>query len=104
MSLLLFFSLAVFANTLANRYWVLRAGEPDWRLDRLGRRFQALLVIGFGQSRLLYERGPGWMHASIFFGFLVVLVYAQVIGQKDLWQAVMGDPTANQLSAAARTK
>ncbi len=72
MSLLLFFSLALFANTIADRYWVLRAGEPDWRLDRLGRRFWALLIIGFGQRRLLYERGPGWMHAAIFFGFLVV--------------------------------
>ena len=71
MSLLLFFSLAVFANTIADRYWMLRAGERDWRLDRLGRRFWELLKVGFGQSRLLYERGPGWMHAAIFFGFLV---------------------------------
>ena len=72
MSLLLTCSLALFASTIADRYWLLRAGEADRRWDRVGARLKALLIIGFGQKRLLYERGAGWMHALIFFGFLIV--------------------------------
>jgi Fe-S oxidoreductase len=72
MSLLLLCSLSLFAGTMANRYWLMRAGEPDNRRDRLADRFRALVSIGFGQKRLLYEKGPGWMHVGIFAGFLVV--------------------------------
>ena len=72
MSILLFCSLALFVGTMADRYWLLRAGEPDNRTDRLGQRLRALLTIGFGQKRLLYEKGAGLMHVGIFFGFLVV--------------------------------
>jgi len=72
MSLLLFFALAMFVGTMADRYWLLRAGSAGFTVDRLGARLRALLVIGFGQRRLLYEKGAGWMHAVIFVGFLVV--------------------------------
>jgi Fe-S oxidoreductase len=72
MSLLLFCSFALFAGTMANRYFLMRAGESGFRIDRVGDRLAALFRIGFGQERLLYEKGAGWMHAAIFFGFLVV--------------------------------
>ena len=72
MSLLLFGSLSLFVGTMADRYYLMRAGEPDPRFDHLGQRIRALLTIGFGQKRLLYEKGAGWMHVGIFFGFLVV--------------------------------
>ncbi len=74
MSLLMFLAMALFANTMADRYWLMRAGEPDNRTDRLRDRFRMLLVIGFGQKRLLYKKGSGWMHVLIFSGFLVVYV------------------------------
>ena len=72
MSLLLFLSLSLFVGTMADRWWLLRAGEGGFRLDRPGDRLRSLLGIGFGQRRLLYEKGAGWMHAAIFAGFLVV--------------------------------
>ncbi|MFO7609571.1 MAG: (Fe-S)-binding protein [Candidatus Krumholzibacteriia bacterium] len=72
MSLLLLCALAVFANTIAGRWWLLRAGEGSFAFDRPGDRLRSLLGIGFGQRRLLYEQGAGWMHAAIFFGFLAV--------------------------------
>jgi len=72
MSILLFCSLAMFVGTMADRYWLLWAGERDNRLDRPGDRLRSLLGIGFGQRRLLHEKGPGWMHVGIFAGFLVV--------------------------------
>jgi len=72
MLLLLLASLALFANTMIHRIYVMRAGEPDNRLDQPGRRLKALLEVGFGQRKLLYEKGAGWMHAAIFAGFLVI--------------------------------
>lgn len=72
MAVLLLLSLAFFANTIAGRLWLLRAGEPERRTDRPWRRLRELIVIGFGQQRLLWERGAGLMHAGIFAGFLVV--------------------------------
>jgi Fe-S oxidoreductase len=74
MTLLLLLSLALFADTVANRYWIVRAGEPDRRLDRVRERLSNLLRIGFGQRRMLYETGAGWMHVAIFSGFLVVSI------------------------------
>jgi Fe-S oxidoreductase len=74
MSVLLLLSLAMFANTIADRLWLLRAAEPERRWDRLWRRLRSLLVVGFGQRRMVYERGAGWMHVGIFAGFLVVSI------------------------------
>ena len=72
MSLLLFCSLSLFIGTMADRFFLMRAGEAGFRIDRLGERLRALLTIGFGQQRLLYEKRAGLMHVGIFFGFLVV--------------------------------
>ena len=71
-SLLLLCALAFFVDTMANRLWLLKAAEPASRADRPGARLKNLLSIGFGQERLLFERGAGWMHLLIFFGFLAV--------------------------------
>ena len=60
MSLLLFGALAMFANTVADRYWLLRVGEWDRRTDRFPQRLRNLLSVGFGQSRMLYDREAGW--------------------------------------------
>ena len=74
MSLLLFCAFSLFANTMANRYWLMRAGEPTDRTDQTGARLLTLLQVGFLQKRLLYQKGAGWMHALIFSGFLVVSI------------------------------
>jgi len=94
--LLLFFAFALFANTLADRYWLLRAGETDSRSDRPGGRLKTLLTVSFLQKRLLYERGAGWMHALIFAGFLVVSVRTvTLLGQgfnADFHLPLLGGP------------
>ena len=72
MSLVLFAALCFFLDTMAGRWWLLAAAEPENRADRVGERLRRLFVIGFGQQRLLYERGAGWMHVGIFIGFLAV--------------------------------
>ncbi|HPF34026.1 MAG TPA: (Fe-S)-binding protein [Candidatus Krumholzibacteria bacterium] len=72
MTAILLAALALFADTIAKRLWLLRAAEPENRLDRPWERLRRLLVVGFGQERLLWEPAAGWMHAAIFFGFLAV--------------------------------
>ncbi len=72
MSVLLFCALSMFIGTLADRWWLLRAGTPDNRFDNVRERLRSLLVLGFGQKRLLLERGAGWMHVAIFAGFIVI--------------------------------
>lgn len=72
MLLLLVGAFSLFTATMIRRLDALRAAQPDNRLDQIPRRLQSLLQVGFGQRKVLDERGPGWMHAAIFAGFLVV--------------------------------
>jgi Fe-S oxidoreductase len=72
MTIVLLLSLTLFASTAARRTWLLRAGETENRIDRPLERLRSLLVYGFGQKRMVWERGAGWMHVAIFSGFLVV--------------------------------
>jgi len=73
MSILLFLSLSMFVGTMADRYWLMRAGESLSLNDHVWERVKSLLIIGFGQKKLLYKRWAGLMHATIFFGFLVII-------------------------------
>ena len=59
MLVLLVLALGFFAYTMFHRLNVLRACEPENRLDRPGRRLRVLLEVGFGQRKLLYEKGAG---------------------------------------------
>lgn len=72
MSVLLLCALSLFAGTMADRWWLLRAGAADDRRGNVRERLRSLLVLGFGQQRLLQEKGAGWMHVAIFAGFIVV--------------------------------
>jgi len=74
MSVILLAAMAFFADTVAGRLWLLRAAEPENRTDRFSERIGRLIMIGFGQQRLLWEPAAGWMHAVIFFGFLAVSI------------------------------
>jgi len=53
---------------------VLRAGRGIGRLDQPLRRAWGVMVYVIFQRRLLNDLGPGLMHASIFWGFLILLV------------------------------
>lgn len=72
MLILIVAAMSLFTATIIRRLDVLRSAQPDNRTDHLPRRLRTLLEVGFGQRKLLYETGPGWMHTAIFAGFLVV--------------------------------
>ncbi|MDW8224943.1 MAG: Fe-S oxidoreductase, partial [Bacteroidota bacterium] len=54
----------------------LRLARPQKRWDAIGRRFWQTLVVAFGQKRLLRDKVAGVVHASIFWGFLILLTSA----------------------------
>ena len=62
-------------------YRIVRAGKPSARSVDL--RAEAVVVLG--QSKLLQRLGPGLMHATIFWGFLVLFptIVAAMIGAVD---------------------
>lgn len=52
----------------------LRLGKPDRRFDRVARRLKNVLVIAFGQVKLLREPLAGSIHFFIYWGFVVLLL------------------------------
>ena len=50
--------------------------KPSGRCDRVLKRLGVTLKIAFGQTKLMQEKGAGWMHALIFWGFLILLFRA----------------------------
>ena len=87
MSILLFLSLSMFVGTMADRYWLMRAGENLKMADHPWQRFKSLMVLGFGQKRLMYKRWAGLMHVTIFFGFLVVFTRTCTVYIRWLFQS-----------------
>jgi len=67
-------SLAFFGWNARRLVSYLRLGKPADRGDRVGARLRKLLVVGFGQSKLLREPVAGVMHFVIFWGFIAVTV------------------------------
>ena len=77
MTVLIIAALAVFTRTMFGKIQLLMALEPANRLDRIKDRVMSVLVIAFGQKRLVArarERSSGLMHAFIFWGFCVLLI------------------------------
>ena len=60
----------------------LKLGKKENRLDRPFERLKQVIVVAFGQSKLLREPLPGFMHFFIFWGFVILLTaIAESIGQ-----------------------
>ncbi len=72
----LFASLVFFLVALWPKGRVLGLAESENRWDHLGQRFRNTLWIAFGQSKMFKDGPAGWMHALIFWGFLVLLFRA----------------------------
>lgn len=77
MTVLLVVALAIFARTMTRRIRLLQALQPADRLDHIKERLKNLIVLAFGQKRLVArkkERSSGIMHALIFWGFCILLI------------------------------
>ena len=69
----LFGALGIFVFSLLRMIKLISIGKPDNRLDHLWIRFKKTMMVAMGQSKLFREPVAGFMHAFIFWGFLVLL-------------------------------
>jgi Fe-S oxidoreductase len=67
-------AVALFAIQVRRLVALLRAGRPDYRLDRPGARLETLLVQVFGHRRMLERPYSGLLHLFIFWGFVVTVI------------------------------
>lgn len=68
-------ALALFVRRVAYLVRLMAQGKPGARWDRVPVRLRAVLVFVLGQLRLLRnDFWPGLMHATIFWGFLILTV------------------------------
>ena len=74
--LLILCSLGIFAWSAWPKLQRLQKAEQVNRTDQFLMRIFRTISIAFGQTRLLKEPKSGWMHAVIFWGFLILLVRA----------------------------
>jgi Fe-S oxidoreductase len=73
---LILISLTAFALEVLPKLQLLRKAGKENRTDQLLKRIFTTLNIAFGQTKLLQEPKSGWMHAMIFWGFLILLARA----------------------------
>jgi len=66
----------LFARSALRLISYLRVARPDDRFGNVGARLVQTLRVGFGQSKILRDRVAGPIHASIFWGFLILLASA----------------------------
>jgi Fe-S oxidoreductase/nitrate reductase gamma subunit len=91
----LYFTMAVAVLAmLLGIYWrirVWRRGQPAVRFDHLGERLGRLTKYAIGQTKILSQRYPGWMHLGIFWGF-VLLFMGTVLAtlDADIWLPLGG--------------
>jgi Fe-S oxidoreductase/nitrate reductase gamma subunit len=71
--LVLLSSLGFFSYSVLRILRHLRIGKSEDRFDRPWERFKNVLVVAFGQTKLLREPLAGAMHFFIFWGFVVLL-------------------------------
>lgn len=66
-------SLGFFAWNIRRLISYLSFGKSDQRTDRASERLKNVLIVAFGQSKLLREPVAGIMHFLIYWGFIVLL-------------------------------
>ncbi len=69
-------ALVVFFSALWPKLHQLRQAQPENRWDRPLDRVWNTIRIAFLQTKLLKNKKSGWMHALIFWGFLILILRA----------------------------
>jgi heterodisulfide reductase subunit C/nitrate reductase gamma subunit len=72
-SISLLLTLGIFAYTAWQYYLRFKLTKP-FPIKNYGKRFQVMMTVAFGQSRILRKPVIGLMHALVWWGFLVILV------------------------------
>ncbi|MEQ9423103.1 MAG: 4Fe-4S dicluster domain-containing protein [Cyclobacteriaceae bacterium] len=64
----------VFTFTITRIISFLKLTKPAYPIANLGERFNTLLLVAFGQTKILRKPVIGIMHALVYWGFLVITV------------------------------
>jgi Fe-S oxidoreductase len=79
------FAAGVFALNIQRLVRYLRIGVPEDRTDHPVRRAGNVLTVGIGQTKILREPVAGLMHATIFWGFIVLTAGTVEIFIQGVW-------------------
>jgi len=71
-----FLTLILFSAAAWPKLQILLSAKAAGRNDRILERIKITLKIAFCQTKLLQDKSAGWMHALIFWGFLILLFRA----------------------------
>ena len=71
-----FLTLILFSAAAWPKLKILLNAKAAGRNDRILERIKITLKIAFGQTKLMQDKSAGWMHALIFWGFLILLFRA----------------------------
>ena len=64
--------LGAFGFTSYRLYHFFKLTKKSFKLDRFGERLSTLMLVAFGQSKILRRPVVGFMHAVVYWGFLVI--------------------------------
>jgi len=70
----LLITLGVFAYTSGKLIALFKLTRPAFPVKDIGKRINVTLTVAFGQSKILRRPVIGFMHALVWWGFLVILV------------------------------
>ena len=76
LGILSFLTLVLFSVAAWPKLKILLSAKAAGRNDRILERIKVTLKIAFGQTKLMQDKSAGWMHALIFWGFLILLFRA----------------------------
>lgn len=79
-------AVVLFFRPARHLYRLMMLGGPDNRTDQSGQRWWTFTQHVLAQGRLLTDSYSGWMHALIFWGFIVITVGSIETLGKGLWQ------------------
>ena len=71
-----FLALVIFSAAAWPKLKILIDAKAAERTNQIFKRLGVTLRIAFGQAKLFQEKEAGWMHALIFWGFLILLFRA----------------------------
>jgi len=73
-AIFLLLSLGLFAYTVRRLFSFFRLTKKTYPINQIGERLSILLLVAFGQSKILRRPAIGLMHAMVYWGFLVITV------------------------------
>lgn len=98
--------LGAFSFTSYRLYHYFKLTKSSFKIDQIGERLKVLLLVAFGQSKILRKPVVGLMHALVYWGFLVItigtaeMVFDGILGKERVLQPVLGSFIYNVITAS----